>query len=67
MDGTQLPRGLGWFPDFWEPDVQQAVTAVDDEVAALEPALLAPETTVFYGPDGGERPVGGARDEQSPS
>src|SRR5207248_5953284 len=45
-------RGLGYFPDFWQPDIQAAITAADRQITALAPALLAPEVPVFYGPDG---------------
>src|SRR5207302_604747 len=58
-------HGIGYFPDFWPPDVARGITGVNAEITALAPALLAPETPVSYGPDGtpvkaGARALNGA-------
>ena len=34
-------RGIGYFPDHWQPPVAQAITKLNTEISALGPALLA--------------------------
>ncbi len=34
-------RGIGYFPDHWQPLVAQAITQLNTEISALGPALLA--------------------------
>jgi len=34
-------RGIGYFPDHWQPPVAQAITQLNTEISALGPALLA--------------------------
>ena len=34
-------RGIGYFPDHWQPPIAQAITQVNTEISALGPALLA--------------------------
>src|SRR5687768_7958036 len=36
-------RGIGYFPDHWQPPVAQAITQLNTEISALGPALLARE------------------------
>jgi hypothetical protein len=45
-------RGIGYFPDHWQPAVAQAVTQLNTEISALAPALLAPSlpATATAGP-----------------
>lgn len=39
-------RGIGYFPDNWQPSVAQEIGRIDREIAALAPALLAPAVPV---------------------
>ena len=41
-------RGLGFFPDYWRPDVAAEITRISRETAALSSALLAPELPVDF-------------------
>jgi hypothetical protein len=45
-------QGIGYFLDFWPPESASAITATNAEIAALAPALLAPEAPVSFGPEG---------------
>jgi len=56
-------RGIGYFPDSWQPDIAARIAAVDRRIAALAPALLAPERPVAYLPNAvraGARTLAGA-------
>jgi len=35
-------RGIGYFPDWWVPDIRSEVRRVNREIVSLAPALLAP-------------------------
>ena len=41
-------RGLGFFPDYWRPDVAAEITRISRETASLSSALLAPEMPVEF-------------------
>jgi len=43
-------RGVGWFPDHWQPPIAKAVTQVSTEISALAPALLTREVAVLTSP-----------------
>ena len=58
-------RGIGYFPDFWPGAIGTTIGAVNRTLAALAPALLAPEVPVRFGPHGtpvkaGARKLNGA-------
>lgn len=40
-------RGIGWFPDHWQPAIADEVTRLSTEISALAPALLAAEVPVL--------------------
>jgi len=52
-------RGIGYFPDFWPGAIGATITALNGRIAALAPALLAPETPVSFGPTGTPVKAGG--------
>ena len=45
-------RGIGFFPEYWRPDVSAEIRRISDRITALAPALLAPEVTVVYDEQG---------------
>jgi len=45
-------RGIGYFPDFWPPEVASAIKTTNATITALARALLAPEAPVSFGPAG---------------
>jgi len=45
-------RGIGYFPDFWPPDIAAAISETNHTIAGLARALLAPEALVSVAPDG---------------
>jgi hypothetical protein len=55
-------RGLGFFPADWPPEVAPGIATVSKEIAALGPALLAPDQPVSATPPvvAGARSHGGA-------
>ena len=36
-------RGIGYFPEHWQPPIARAITRLNTEISALAPALLATE------------------------
>jgi hypothetical protein len=56
-------RGIGYFPDSWQPDMAAQITTIDWRIRALAPALLAPERPVSTLPNAvraGARTLSGA-------
>jgi hypothetical protein len=41
-------RGIGFFPEHWRPDVATEIGRISSQIAALAPALLAPEVPVVF-------------------
>ena len=57
-------RGIGYFPYYWPAAIGKAIASVNDDITALAPALLAPETPVTAAGAGvyaGARSFDGAR------
>lgn len=48
---TAGARGIGWFPEYWRPDVAAEIRKLSRTIAALAPALLAPEIPVVTDPE----------------
>ncbi|MDX6510963.1 MAG: hypothetical protein QOE36_467, partial [Gaiellaceae bacterium] len=43
-------RGIGFFPDWFQPPIARAVRGISDEIASLTPALLTSATPVTVAP-----------------
>jgi hypothetical protein len=41
-------RGIGFFPDYWRPDVAAEIRRISEQITSLSPALLAPEVPVVF-------------------
>ena len=42
-------RGVGWFPEHWQPAIAAEIGRLSTEISALGPALLAREVPVAVG------------------
>ena len=41
-------RAIGFFPDYWRPDVAAEIRRINEQITPLSPALLAPEVPVVF-------------------
>ena len=43
-------RGIGYFPDVWNPPIRDAITSINRDIVSLAPALLDAASTGIVGP-----------------
>ena len=43
-------RGIGYFPDVWNPPIRATITQIDHDIVSLAPALLDVASTAIVGP-----------------